>query len=262
MRSLAALAGLLLATQVVAQDVPVRAPFFTTPPSVVARMLALARTRPEDFVLDLGSGDGRIVMHAAREYGAHGLGVDLDPALGARARDSAARDGLADRVRFEVQDVLKADLSAASVVTAYLVPFLMERLEPRLLAGLRPGARVVSHAFALPNWPPDAMETVRLARPHPTQGDSSRIYLYVVPAQVRGTWRAAGGWELRVEQNFQRIEVDARRDGQPLAVSTAMLRGTEIAISGAGFAFAGRVAGEHIAGELAGGVQLAFERTP
>jgi hypothetical protein len=161
-----------------------------------------------------------------------------------------------------VQDVLQVDLSAATVVTAYLVPFLMERLEPRLLAGLRPGARVVSHAFALPSWPHDATETVPLARAHPTQGDTSRIFLYVVPAQVRGTWRAAGGWELRVQQNFQRIEVAARRDGQPLAVSAATLHGTEFTISGAGFAFAGRVAGERIAGELAGGARLAFERAP
>lgn len=262
LRTAAALAGLLLAAHAAAQEAPVRAPFFTTPPEVVARMLALAETRAEDFVLDLGSGDGRIVIHAARSYGARGLGVDLDPALVARARDDAARAGVGGLVRFEVQDVLRAELSRASVVTIYLVPYLMERLEPRLLDELRPGARVVSHAFALPSWPHDAAELVRLARPHPTQGDSSRIYLYVVPAQVRGRWRARGGWELRVQQNFQRIELEALRDGRALAVSAASLRGTELAFSGAGFAFAGRVAGGSIAGELAGGTPLVFERAP
>ena len=239
-----------------------RAPFFTTPPEVVARMLALAGTRPEDTVLDLGSGDGRIVIHAAREHGARGLGVDLDPALVARARINAERAGVAGRARFEVQDALRVDLSAASVVTAYLVPFLMERLEPRLLAGLRPGARVVSHAFALPNWPHDAVETVRLKHSHATQGDTSRIFLYVVPAQVRGSWHAPGGWRLRVQQNFQRVEVEAWRDGRPLAVSAARLRGAEFAFSGADFAFAGRVAGERIVGELAGGAPLAFAPAP
>jgi cyclopropane fatty-acyl-phospholipid synthase-like methyltransferase len=117
MKGVAALAGLLLATAAAAQEAPVRAPFITTPPEVVARMLAIAETRGEDFVLDLGSGDGRIVIHAARAYGARGLGVDLDAELVARARDNAGRAGVGDRVRFEVRDALRTDLSAASVVT-------------------------------------------------------------------------------------------------------------------------------------------------
>ncbi len=248
-----------------AQEVPLRAPFFTTPPEVVTRMLALAETRADDFVLDLGSGDGRIVIHAARAHGARGLGVDLDADLVARAREAAARAGVADRARFAVEDVLRADLSRASVVTLYLVPFLVQRLEPRLLHGLQPGARVVSHAFALPNWPYEQAETVRLERPHPNQGDTSRIYLYVVPAQARGAWRAAHGWELRVLQDFQRIEVEVLREGRALGVRSARLRGADIAIAGEGFAFQGRVLGERIAGEmLEGGARaaLAFERVP
>jgi SAM-dependent methyltransferase len=262
MKGVVALAGLLLAWHASGQEVPVRAPFITTPPEVVARMLALAETRAEDFVLDLGSGDGRIVIHAAQAHGARGLGVDLDPALVARARANAARAGVADRVRFEVQDVLRTDLSGASVVTLYLLPSLMERLETRLLVGLRPGARVVSHAFKLPGWSYDRAETVRLSKSHVGQGDSSRIFLYVVPAQVRGAWRAPGGWQLRVQQNFQQIDVEAARDGQALGVTSARLDGERIRISGPGFSFSGRVTAERIMGELAGGTPLVFERAP
>ncbi|MGH8706761.1 MAG: SAM-dependent methyltransferase [Burkholderiales bacterium] len=265
MKGVAALAGLVLAAPAAAQEAPVRAPFFTTPPEVVARMLALADTRAGDFVIDLGSGDGRIVIHAARAHGARGLGVDLDAALVARSRDHAARVGVADRVRFEVRDALRTDLSAASVVTIYLLPFLLDRLEPRLLHGLRPGARVVSHAFAFPSWRYDQSETVRLERAHPTQGESSRIFLYVVPAQARGAWRATGGWRLRVQQNFQDIEVETLHQGRPRAVRSARLRGEDIAFSGDGFSFRGRVTRETIAGEmLEGGVRaaLAFERAP
>jgi len=263
MRLAAALApALLLGWPALAQEAPQRAPFITTPPEVVARMLAMARTGPEDFVIDLGSGDGRIVIHAARAHGARGLGVDLDPALVARARESAARAGVADRVRFEVRDALRTDLSGASVVTIYLLPFLLDRLEPRLLVGLRPGARIVTHAFPLASWPYDRAETVRLSRPHAGQGDSSRIFLYVVPAQARGAWRAPGGWRLRVHQSFQQIEVEAAHDGRSLEVTSARLDGERIRISGSDFSFSGRVTAERISGELAGGAPLVFERAP
>jgi SAM-dependent methyltransferase len=263
MRLAAAFApALLLGWPAFAQEAPQRAPFITTPPEVVARMLAMARTGPEDFVIDLGSGDGRIVIHAAREHAARGLGVDLDAALVARARASAVRAGVADRVRFEVRDALRTDLAGASVVTIYLLPSLLDRLEPRLLVGLRPGARIVTHAFAMTSWPHDRAETVRLSKSHASQGDVSRIFLYVVPAQARGAWRSPGGWQLRVHQSFQKIEVDAQHDGRALAVTSARLDGEHIFISGTGFTFSGRVTGERIIGELAGHIPLAFERAP
>ena len=263
MKLAAALApALLLGSPASAQEAPQRAPFITTPPEVVARMLAMARTGPEDFVIDLGSGDGRIVIHAAREHAARGLGVDLDPALVARARSNAERAGVADRVRFEVRDALRTDLSAASVVTIYLLPFLLDRLEPRLLVGLRPGARIVTHAFPFTSWPYDSAETVRLSKSHAGQGDSSRIFLYVVPAQARGVWRAPGGWRLRVQQNFQKIEVEAMRGGRALPVDSARLDGERIRFAGTGFSFSGRVTAQRIIGELAGAPPLVFERAP
>jgi len=241
----------------------VRAPFITTPPEVVARMLQLAGTGPQDAVIDLGSGDGRIVIAAARDHGARGLGIELDPKLVALARENARRAGVADRARFEEGDALKAELTQASVVTIYLLPFLLEQLQPRLLGQLRPGARVVTHAFAMKGWPPDRAETVRLSARHEGQGDESRIFLWVVPAQVRGAWAAPGGWRLRIHQNFQQIEVEAAQDGRPVEVSTARLEGTALSLAGPEISFRGRAEGSRLTGELRrGGVRapLAFER--
>jgi len=246
-----------------AQEVEVRAPFITTPPEVVARMLALADTGPQDFVIDLGSGDGRIVIAAAREHGARALGIELDPKLVQQARDNAQRAGVAERARFEEGDALKTDLAQASVVTIYLLPFLLDQLQPRLLWQLRPGARVVTHAFAFKGWKPDRAETVRISARHEGQGDESRVFVWVVPAQVRGTWQARGGWRLRIQQNFQEIEVEAAQDGKPVAVSAARLEGTALSFAGPDFSFRGRAEGSRLAGELQRGgtrAPLAFER--
>ena len=240
-----------------------RAPFITTPPEVVARMLQLAGTGPQDTVIDLGSGDGRIVIAAAREHGARGLGIELDPKLVTLARENARRAGVADRARFVEGDALKTDLAQASVVTIYLLPFLLDQLQPRLLAQLRPGARVVTHAFAFKGWKPDRSETVRISARHEGQGGESRIFLWVVPAQVRGGWRGPAGWRLRIQQNFQEIEVDAAQDGRSLEVSTARLEGSGLSFAGPDFSFRGRAEGSRLTGELQrGGVRapLAFER--
>jgi hypothetical protein len=230
-------------------------PFVTTPDEVVERMLAIAGTTAADYVVDLGSGDGRIVIAAARKFGARGLGLDLDPKLVALSRENAKAAGVADRARFEVQDVLRADFSGATVVTAYLLPWLLARLSPVFLDDLKPGARVVTHAFVFPGWKPDRVEKVRLAVPHPSQGDESTIFLWVVPANARGAWQAAaqGRWRLRIDQNFQEIEVEAEHEGVPLNVTSAKLEGTRLQLSGtlrnAPFSFRGRVEGARIAGE-------------
>ena len=244
------LAALLVAAPSLAQDAETRAPFITTPPEVVARMLRLADTAPRDFVIDLGSGDGRIVIEAARVHGASGLGVELDPALVARARENAQRAGVAERARFEAGDALRADLSRATVVTIYLLPSLLEQLEPRLLAQLQPGARVVTHAFRFRSWQPDRAETVRISARHEGQGDESRIYLWYIPAQARGAWTAGGGWQLRIHQNYQAVEVEATLEGKSLAVDAASLRGTMLAFSGPGYAWRGRVEGDRLRGLL------------
>jgi hypothetical protein len=231
------------------------APFVTTPTDVVDRMLAIAGTGPADYVVDLGSGDGRIVIAAAKKFGARGLGLELDPKLVEQSRASARAAGVAGRTEFRVEDVLRADFSKASVVTVYLLPGLMAELAPLFLDKLKPGSRVVTHAFVFPSWKPDKVEKVKLAVPHPSQGDVSTIFLWVIPANARGQWRAAsrdGEWRIKVEQNFQEVEVEGEGAGARLAVAEARLEGTRIrfsgALRGAPFSFDGRIAGGRIAG--------------
>ena len=264
-RLAAAVAGLALALPCGAQDAPAQAPFITTPSEVVARMLQLARAGPEDFVIDLGSGDGRIVIAAAREHGARALGIELDAKLVALARRRAREAGVEQLASFEAGDALRADLSRASVVTIYLLPFLLDQLSPRLLTQLRPGSRVVTHAFGMTGWTPDRSERVRLSARHEGQGDESRIFLFVIPADLRGAWRAPGGWTLRIQQNFQQVDVEAKRDGGSLEVSAARLEGAALSFSGPGFSFDGRVSGATLAGTLrrdGAAAALAFERVP
>jgi protein-L-isoaspartate O-methyltransferase len=248
-RGSAFIAALLFSIAAPAQDAFSPVPFITTPDEVVQRMLELAGTRAADLVVDLGSGDGRIVIAAAREFGARGLGIELDRALVEKSREYARQAGVADRVSFLQGDVLAADLSQATVVTVYLLPGLINRLQPRFLEQLRPGTRIVSHAFRMTGWAPDRAETVRISRPHPGQGDESTLYLWVVPAEVRGRWQGSGS-ELTIHQNFQHIEVEGRLGGRTLQAPRAALRGREIAFEDSVARFSGRMQGDQIAGEL------------
>jgi protein-L-isoaspartate O-methyltransferase len=230
---------LALASPVWADEAEWRPPFITTPPEVVERMLQLAGTRAGDLVVDLGSGDGRIVIAAAQKFGARGLGIELDAALVEKSRENAKRMKLEERVRFVEGDVLRADISGASVVTVYLLPALMVQLQSRFLDHLAPGTRIVSHSFTMAGWPPDRSEMVKLSARHPGQGDESRLYLWIVPADVRGLWRG-GGLTLRIEQNFQQIDVEG--------ATKARISGRDIAWERGGVEFKGRVEGDRIIG--------------
>ena len=216
-----------------------RPPFITTPPEVVERMLALAGTRPDDLVIDLGSGDGRIVIAAAQKFGARGVGIELDGALVRKSRENADRANVSAKASFVEGDVLVADISRATVVTVYLLPALMAKLQSRFIDELAPGTRIVSHAFGMAGWAPDRSETVRISQRHRGQGDESRLHLWVVPADVRGIWRAPGV-QVRIEQSYQKIEVEG--------ASGARISGRDIAWDG----FKGRVNGNRMVGELAG----------
>ena len=239
MRSIAGVLLGLAACWVFADETEWRPPFITTPPEVVERMLELAGTRADDLVVDLGSGDGRIVIAAARTYGARGLGIELDAGLVTKSRENARAARVEERARFVQGDVLVADISQASVVTVYLLPGLMGKLQSRFIEELAPGTRIVSHAFSMAGWAPDRSETVKVAQRHPGQGDESRLHLWIVPADVRGVWRG-GGVQVRIEQNYQKIDVEG--------ASRARLSGRDIAWDG----FKGRVEKNRIVGELHG----------
>lgn len=232
------------------------APFVTTPFDVVDRMLSIANTGPADTVVDLGSGDGRIVIAAARKFGAKGLGLELDPKLVQQSREAARAAGVAERTEFRVQDVLQADFSQANVVTVYLLPGLMAQLSPLFLDKLRPGSRVVTHAFVFPGWKPDRIEKIKLAVPHPSQGDESTIFLWVVPANARGFWKAPsrdGEWRVKIDQNFQEIEADGEGSGAKIEGAAGKVEGTRVFFSGklrgVPFSFAGRLDGARLIGE-------------
>lgn len=157
-------------TQAVDRDVP----FVPTPETVVAEMLRLANVNQNDVIYDLGSGDGRIVIEAAQEYGAQGVGIDIDPALVARATENARQAGVSDRAQFIQQDLFETDLSDATVVTLYLLPEVNLRLRPKLLEELEPGTRIVSHAFDMGDWEPEQVVEV----------DGRTVYYWVVPEEV------------------------------------------------------------------------------
>ncbi len=158
------------------EDDPSFAPFVVTPPDVVQEMLKLAEVRPDDVVYDLGSGDGRIVITAAREYGARGIGFELEPDLVRRARGDARRAGVGNLVEFHVQDVVTVDLTGATVVTIYLSRDANLKLRPRILSQLRPGSRIVSHQFDMGDWRPSRILTYR-----DTSGGEHTLFLWRLP---------------------------------------------------------------------------------
>jgi SAM-dependent methyltransferase len=149
--------------------------FVPTPPAVVHAMLEVATVTPDDLVMDLGSGDGRVVIAAARDFGATAIGIEIDAELIEQARENAREAGVADRVQFLQQDLFQADISKASVVTLYLMPMLNLKLRPRLFRSLQPGTRVVSHAFDMGDWKPDKELVV----------EGRHVYLWVVPPDAK-----------------------------------------------------------------------------
>ena len=243
-------------------------PFVISADEVVHRMLRMADVGPGDFLIDLGSGDGRIPIAAAKRYGARGLGVDLDPPLVELARANALREGVAGKVNFEVRDLFETDLSQASVVAFYLLPNVAMQLRPKLLKELKPGTRIVAHDYDLGDWPPDEWTSIRVPDKPVAPIGVSQVFLWVVPADVRGRWASeVGGRRLaiEIEQRFQMLKVRIAADGSPLEVRAARLRGEELSLIVAGRFGARdglhRLSG-HIAGNLIEGEILSGTRTP
>ena len=192
-RLLATIAMLLTATAASAEDLkPVKdaGPYVPSPESVVADMLRYADVNANDFLIDLGSGDGRIVLTAAKVFGARGFGVEIKEDLVKRANEAAQKEGVADRVRFMKQDLFKTDISQASVITMYLLPDTVVLLRDKFLKELRPGTRIVSHDYPLTGWLAEKWMQMDLEDKVQISGVTTTIiYLYIVPAQVGGEWQ-------------------------------------------------------------------------
>jgi len=202
-------------------------PYVTTPPHVVEAMLQLAQVRASDYVLDLGSGDGRIVITAAKERGARGMGVEIDPRLVTLSNEKAKEAGVADRARFVEKDLFETDLTPASVVTMYLLPEVNLKLRPSLLK-LKPGTRIVSHDWDMGDWEPDAKITLDVPDKQLGLRKESTLMLWKVPARVDGAWSAGRQLAMQWTQTYQKLAGSVTYRGQSYPEATGRVDGNRI----------------------------------
>jgi SAM-dependent methyltransferase len=241
--------GLYLGKQTFAE-----VPYVSTPYEVVNEMIRLADVRADDVVYDLGCGDGRLVIEAARRAGCRGVGIDIDGELIAVCRSNAKKAGVADRVRFEIQDFFETDIREATVMLIYLFTHVNLRLRPKFLNEMKPGSRLVSHIFDMGDWTPD----------HTTIVGDRKVFAWVIPANVTGTWKAAVpgkrqvAFDLEIDQRYQQIRGTLRQGDVSAELVDAKLAGDRVAfaveqvVSGIRTRreFAGVVSGDAIAGTV------------
>jgi SAM-dependent methyltransferase len=223
-------------------------PYVPTPENVVEQMLDVVNVGPGDYVIDLGSGDGRIVIAAAKR-GAVGHGIDIDPKRIREANENRVNEGVEDRVMFMEGDLFEADFSRASVVTMYLLNSVNLKLRPYLLKNLRPGTRIVSHDFDMAEWEPDKQ----------LKEGYSDIFYWVIPANAEGNWKwrtDGNGFTMSVKQNFQEIEVNAKSGNTDLKVDNTVLSGERIGFTATNpsngniYVFNGLIDGSSITGTV------------
>jgi len=225
-----------------------------TPLVLVEKMLDMARVTPRDFVMDLGSGDGRNIIAAAKR-GARALGVEYNPDMVELSRRNAAREGVADKAQFVQGDMYEADISQATVLALFLLTENLNRLAPKFLA-LKPGSRIVVNGFEIDDWKFD--ETGR------AEGDCMSwctAYLYIVPARVEGTWRLPQGGRLKLEQKFQELTGTLTAGGTSTPITNGRLRGEQIRFTVGGTEYTGRVDGDTMSGDLKGSATGAWTAT-
>lgn len=240
----------------------VAGPYVPSPWEIVHEMLKLADVGKGDILYDLGSGDGRLVITAAKRHGASGVGIELEAPLVETARAGAIREGVGDRVKFVAGDLFDANVTEASVVTLYLLPRFVTRLVPKLRAELAPGARIVSHDYPLSPWPPDKTLVFDVAEKEAISGSArTTLYYYVVPARVAGTWmlgipRSLSPTQvaLRIAQEPDRLEGVAEVGGESLPMRDLVVRADRIRFwmfhRGRVMHFQGRIAGNEMSGEV------------
>jgi hypothetical protein len=240
-------------------------PYVPSPSMIVDRMLALGAVRGDDYLFDLGSGDGRIVITAAQRFGSRGFGVDINPDLVKLANDNAARAGVADRVRFERRDLFETSLADATIVTVYLLPGTVTKLVPKMLEEMKPGARVVSHDYPLSPWTPDRFEQFDTDEKIPISGTTRTVlYLYTVPARVAGEWRlelpasvTKQPVRLSIAQHPVKSTASATVGNRTTVLDDFTIKGETVrftlpgAAAGRAVALEGRARGETIEGTLA-----------
>ena len=227
---------LVLSSSLNAQELS-KLPYVPTPQIVVDEMLKMAGVNAKDFVMDLGSGDGRMIITAARTFKASGLGVDIDTTLVDLSNKQAKADGVGDRVKFIEQDMFKADISKATVVTLYVLPDFMEKLRPKLLAELKPGTRIVAHDYHMSDWYPDRQHMLTVPEKVKANGtDKAYLYLWIVPSVVAGDWliefNAVGNRRLLValtiDQRYQMLNLSAEGALGEMKIEKPLLRGNDI----------------------------------
>ncbi len=260
----------LFAPLACATEKPVNAgPYVPSPQSVVADMLKLADVGANDFVIDLGSGDGRIVLTAAKVFGARGFGVEIQDKLVRLSNEAAKKEGVDDRVKFITKDLFKTDISQATVLTMYLLPNTVNMLKDKLLTELKPGTRVISHDYPLAGWIPEKYVQMDLEDKVAISGvTTTLIYLYVVPAKVAGNWIAKvpanvskGTMRLDLRQQVTRVSGTARLDGKEIPLEDVRLKGEQLSfrLAGRSPVFFGTVKNNQIEGTVeAGGARSAW----
>lgn len=243
--------------------------FVPTPQEVVLEMLKMAKVTKNDVVYDLGCGDGRIVITAAKVFEARGVGVDIDPIRIQESNENARKAGVTDRVKFIEGDLFATNLTEATVVTLYLTPELNIQVQPKLFRELKPGTRIVSHDFDMGGWKPDNVGLIRNVPYHYPDLNYVRdapFYYWVIPANVAGTWRwsiptstGERQYSLRLDQKFQEISGHVSVKGQGVNIDDARLVGdqlnftirSEIDKQKVVMHFSGRVSGDTIKGSMA-----------
>jgi len=234
-------------------------PYVQTPQNVVDTMLEIAKVGPGDYVVDLGSGDGRMVITAAKQRGARGFGVDLDRRLVALANRNAARAGVADRAVFYQRDLHVTDVSRASVMSIYLLPEVNLMIRTRLLATLKPGTRIVSHDYGMGAWTADYQTELDAPGKTVGIGQRSKIFYWVVPGRAAGrwVWKLDGEGKpvefgLALQQDFQMLEGTLVAAGRSARVENGKLMGEQISLSalmdGIRYEFSGRILNHSIEG--------------